>query len=148
MPGVPSAGGNSTWKAEVLAEADLRTTTGGSPSDAGPDSGRRMARDLENIGVGEDDTQGRDSLTYVRPSMDIFKAIFASDDEDSDDEEVEEGGGSQEKKGEAPNAGSSMLPQRLEEKPTKDADAGAGTVARAVPPSSSRCHRATATGVA
>ena len=111
MPGVPSAGGNSTWKAEeVLAEADLWTTTGGSLSDAGPDSGRRVARDLENIGLGEDDTQGRDSLTYGRPSVDIFKAIFTSDDEDSDDEEVEEGGGSQERKGEAPNAGSSMLP--------------------------------------
>ena len=44
-------------------------------------------RDLANIGLGEDETQGRDTLTYVRPSMDVFKAIFASDDEDSDDEE-------------------------------------------------------------
>ena len=133
MPGVPSAGGNNsaTWKAEeALAEADLRTATGGSASDAGPSSGRRMARDLENIGLGEDDTQGRDTLTYVRPSMDIFKAIFASDDEDSDDEEAEEDGGSQEKKDEAPNAGPLTLPQQLEEKPTKDADADA----RAVPP--------------
>ena len=133
MPGVPSAGGNGTWKAEeALAEADLLTATGGSASDAGPSSGRQMARDLENIGLGEDDTQGRDTLTYVRPSMDIFKAIFASDDEDSDDEEVEEDGGSQEKKDEAPNAGPSTLPQQLEEKPkpTKDAD----TDARAVPP--------------
>ncbi|KAF5375309.1 hypothetical protein D9757_009683 [Collybiopsis confluens] len=43
-------------------------------------------RDLTNIGLGdEDDTQGRDTLTYERPSVDIFKAIFASDDEDSDD---------------------------------------------------------------
>ena len=132
MPGVPSTGGNNTWKAEeALAEADLQTATGGSASDAGPSSGRRMARDLENIGLGEDDTQGRDTLTYVRPSMDIFKAIFASDDEDSDDEEVEEDGGSEEKKGEAPNAaGPSTLPQQLEEKSTKDADADA----RAVPP--------------
>jgi len=131
MPGVPSTGSNNTWKAEeALAEADLQTATGGSASDAGPSSGRRAARDLENIGLGEDDTQGRDTLTYVRPSMDIFKAIFASDDEDSDDEQVEEDRGSQEKKGEAPNAGPSTLPQQLEEKPTKDADADA----RAVPP--------------
>jgi len=43
-------------------------------------------RDLANIGLGEDETQGQDTLTYERPSMDIFKAIFASDDEDSDDE--------------------------------------------------------------
>lgn len=37
--------------------------------------------------MGEDDTQGRDTLTYERPAMDIFKAIFASDEEDSDEEE-------------------------------------------------------------
>lgn len=47
-------------------------------------------RDLGNIGLGEDETQGQDTLTYERPSMDIFKAIFASDDEDSDDEQEKE----------------------------------------------------------
>jgi len=47
---------------------------------------RRDPRDLENIGLGEDEDQGRDTLTYEKPTMDIFKAIFASDDEDSDDE--------------------------------------------------------------
>ncbi|KLO19292.1 hypothetical protein SCHPADRAFT_898867 [Schizopora paradoxa] len=46
-------------------------------------------RDIANIGLGEDETQGKDILTYERPSMDIFKAIFASDDEDSDDDEQE-----------------------------------------------------------
>ncbi|KAG9031825.1 hypothetical protein FRB95_002270 [Tulasnella sp. JGI-2019a] len=45
--------------------------------------------DLANIGLGEDETQGRDTLTYERPPMDIFKAIFASDDEDSSDDEEE-----------------------------------------------------------
>ena len=44
-------------------------------------------RNLANVGLGEDETQGRDILTYQRPGMDVFKAIFASDDEDSDDEE-------------------------------------------------------------
>ncbi|KAJ7483173.1 hypothetical protein FB451DRAFT_1438693 [Mycena latifolia] len=43
-------------------------------------------RDLSNVGLGEDETQGRDTLTYQRPAMDVFKAIFASDDEDSDDD--------------------------------------------------------------
>ena len=47
-------------------------------------------RDLANIGLGEDETQGQDTLTYERPSMDIFKAIFASNDEDSDDEQEKE----------------------------------------------------------
>ena len=101
MPGVPrnqaqgqSQGGNA-WKAEdALAEADLQTATGSANADPSPAAGlsRRTACDLENIGLGEDNSQGRDTLTYVRPSMDIFKAIFARDDEDSDDE-PEEGGG-------------------------------------------------------
>ena len=44
--------------------------------------------DLATVGLGEDETQGRDTLTYEKPSMDIFKAIFAeSDDEDEDDTE-------------------------------------------------------------
>lgn len=47
-------------------------------------------RDLTNIGLGEDETQGHDTLTYERPSMDIFKAIFASDSEDSDSEDLQE----------------------------------------------------------
>jgi G patch domain-containing protein 1 len=101
MPGVPrnqaqgqSQGGNA-WKAEeALAEADLQTATGSANADPSPAAGlsRRTACDLENIGLGEDNSQGRDTLTYVRLSMDIFKAIFARDDEDSDDE-PEEGGG-------------------------------------------------------
>jgi len=127
MPGVPSTGGN-TWKAEeALATADLQTATGSANADPSSSIGRQTGRDLENIGLGEDETQGRDTLTYVRPSMDIFKAIFASDDEDSD-EEAEEGGGGQEKG--APDAGLSTLPQQPEEKPTMNADADA----RVVPP--------------
>jgi G patch domain-containing protein 1 len=127
MPGVPSTGGN-TWKAEeALAAADLQTATGSTNADPSSSTvGRQTARDLENIGLGEDETQGRDTLTYVRPSRDIFKAIFASDDEDSD-EEAEEGGGGQEKG--TSDAGLSTLPQQPEEKPIVDADADA----RAVP---------------
>ncbi|GJE93220.1 G patch domain-containing protein [Phanerochaete sordida] len=46
----------------------------------------RGRRNLANVGLGEDEDQGRDTLTYQRPAMDVFKAIFASDDEDSDEE--------------------------------------------------------------
>jgi G patch domain-containing protein 1 len=46
-------------------------------------------KDISNVGLGGDETQGRDILTYTRPKMGIFKAIFARDDEDSDDEEDE-----------------------------------------------------------
>jgi G patch domain-containing protein 1 len=124
MPGVSDAGGN-VWKAEeVLAEADLQTATGSTGgADVTSSVGRRTERDLENIGLGEDESQGRDTLTYVRPSMDIFKAIFASDDEDSDDDAEEDGG--QEKGAPAPAApdpGPSTLPMRPEEgQPTGNA---------------------------
>ncbi|KAI9451844.1 hypothetical protein F5148DRAFT_1277664 [Russula earlei] len=119
---VPMEG--NAWKAEeALAEADLQTATG--TADAGPScasTSHRTTRDLENIGLGEDDSQGRDTLTYVRPSMDIFKAIFASDDEDSD-EDVEDDGDQGEDALEA--AGPSTSPKRPEEGPTANADAEA-----------------------
>ncbi|KAJ7881164.1 hypothetical protein B0H13DRAFT_2049820 [Mycena leptocephala] len=53
---------------------------------AGTSTASGGRRDLSNIGLGEDEAQGRDTLTYQRPAMDVFKAIFASDDEDSDDD--------------------------------------------------------------
>jgi G patch domain-containing protein 1 len=129
MPGVSRSQaqgtGDNAWKAEeALAEADLPIATGSVDANAGSSTeGRRTARDLENIGLGEDDSQGHDTLTYVRPSMDIFKAIFASDDEDSDDE-PEEGGG----QGTGiPDAGPSTLPTKGPEKqqPTENPDGGA-----------------------
>ncbi|EIW59856.1 uncharacterized protein TRAVEDRAFT_148029 [Trametes versicolor FP-101664 SS1] len=60
--------------------------TSGSGADVGASGRRSGPRNLTNIGLGEDDTQGQEILTYERPAMDVFKAIFASDDEDSDDE--------------------------------------------------------------
>ncbi|KAJ6485636.1 hypothetical protein C8R45DRAFT_1062616 [Mycena sanguinolenta] len=57
-------------------------------SAAGTSTANGGRRDLANIGLGEDEAQGRDTLTYQRPAMDVFKAIFASDDEDSDDEDA------------------------------------------------------------
>lgn len=56
-------------------------------TDGSAAAGNTGPRNLANVGLGDDETQGRDTLTYQRPSMDIFKAIFASDDEDSDDDE-------------------------------------------------------------
>ena len=43
---------------------------------------------LASVGLGEDETQGRDTLTYERPSMDLFKAIFADSDDDDEDEDL------------------------------------------------------------
>ena len=68
--------------------------TAGTEGGSGGDEEQRSTgpRNLANVGLGEDETQGRDILTYERPAMDVFKAIFASDDEDSDDEDEKEGG--------------------------------------------------------
>ncbi|KDN52316.1 hypothetical protein K437DRAFT_254300 [Tilletiaria anomala UBC 951] len=51
------------------------------------DGGGGVPPSLDQVGLGDDPTQGRDTLTYQKPSIDIFKAIFASDEEDSDEEE-------------------------------------------------------------
>jgi G patch domain-containing protein 1 len=73
--GPPSTGGSSNPQDQIAG------------SSTAPDTKRNGPRDLANIGLGEDDDQGRDTLTYERPSMDVFKAIFASDDEEEEGEE-------------------------------------------------------------
>jgi G patch domain-containing protein 1 len=78
----------SSW----TPEAALASSVSGTKSDLDKatetaSSRRDGPRDLTNIGLGGDENQGRDTLTYERPAMDIFKAIFASDDEDSGDEQ-------------------------------------------------------------
>lgn len=81
-----------TPEASASAAADMPTSGAGGDETGGvvqvqpsPDVPRGK-RDLANIGLGEDDGQGEDILTYERPPMSIFKAIFASDDEESEDE--------------------------------------------------------------
>ncbi|KAA1475490.1 hypothetical protein DENSPDRAFT_932393 [Dentipellis sp. KUC8613] len=90
-------GAGTAWRPEeALAEADLTTATTaiGTVPVEGSSSGAWKMRDLANVGLGEDDDQDNDILTYQRPSMDVFKAIFASDESsDEEDVEVEEGGG-------------------------------------------------------
>jgi len=90
-PEVPSETPGASISTSASQGADLGADAGGAvagviPStgvDTGPSHGKR---DLANIGLGENDGQGEDILTYERPSMDIFKAIFASDDEGSEDD--------------------------------------------------------------
>ncbi|KZT25345.1 hypothetical protein NEOLEDRAFT_1178454 [Neolentinus lepideus HHB14362 ss-1] len=70
------------------ADAETSTTAGGYISlNESQNQSLGGVKSLDNVGLGEDETQGTDILTYERPSMDVFKAIFASDDEDGDDEE-------------------------------------------------------------
>ncbi|KAJ6606998.1 hypothetical protein B0H10DRAFT_573183 [Mycena sp. CBHHK59/15] len=74
----PSAAASGTGWDQFSAPSDVSGT--------GTSTTRQEPRDLSNIGLGEDEAQGRDTLTYERPAMDVFKAIFASDEEDSDDD--------------------------------------------------------------
>ena len=81
------------WESEVgFAEAELVAASSGDGPSAAASQGasgddRQKHRDVNNVGLGEDETQGADILTYQRPERSIFKAIFASDEEDSDDED-------------------------------------------------------------
>ncbi|KAL4062541.1 hypothetical protein J3A83DRAFT_4381712 [Scleroderma citrinum] len=76
---------SSTQATDIPVQSDAATpTVPTSTSDETHDPAGK--RDLANIGLGEDDGQGDDILTYERPAMDIFKAIFASDEENSDGE--------------------------------------------------------------
>ncbi|KAK4684210.1 G patch domain-containing protein 1, partial [Tremellales sp. Uapishka_1] len=64
-----------------------------------------VPKTLGEVGMAEDVNQGRDTLSYKKPDIDIFKAIFASDDEDDEDEV------------EAVATGSVVESQEAEEKP-------------------------------
>jgi G patch domain-containing protein 1 len=88
--GAPASGGATAESGPAPLPLAI---TDGSAGDAGTGAVERKGpRNLANVGLGEDEDQGRDTLTYQRPAMDVFKAIFASDDEESDaDEEVEAG---------------------------------------------------------
>ncbi|KAH7922217.1 hypothetical protein BV22DRAFT_1070870 [Leucogyrophana mollusca] len=78
MPSTSSAPAEFTTDSAASGAVSVALST------SGAGGARNGKRDLENIGLGEDDGQGDDVLTYERPAMDVFKAIFASDDEDSD----------------------------------------------------------------
>lgn len=66
-----------------------------SGSSTGTDSGAggnapRQPKSLAEVGLADDENQGRDTLTYKKPEIDIFKAIFADDDDDDDDEDKDD----------------------------------------------------------
>ncbi|CAE6443109.1 unnamed protein product [Rhizoctonia solani] len=97
-PDGPPAAPTKTWEEEVgvaptapasVDLADVETKPLDAADDTGGDGDTEQdlgPRDLANVGLGDDPHQGVDTLTYVRPAMDVFKAIFASDEEESDEE--------------------------------------------------------------
>ncbi|ETW78731.1 hypothetical protein HETIRDRAFT_49626, partial [Heterobasidion irregulare TC 32-1] len=89
-----STSATGTWRPEqAMADADLQTATTSIGAIPGSSSvyGGQKRKDLGNVGLGNDEKHGRDTLKPVQPRMDIFKAIFASDDEDSENEPGENG---------------------------------------------------------
>ena len=90
-PELESTTATPSWQApaETSAETSGATASSSDAPHVALEVLRSGHRDLANVGLGEDEDQGRDTLSYVRPAMDIFKAIFASDEEDSDGEDEE-----------------------------------------------------------
>ena len=95
LAGMPLPKNDASWESAFTHQA-LPTAFGGSKSSAGPadddasgevEEVERQPKTLADVGMPGDANQGRDTLTYVKPSIDIFKAIFASDDEDDDDDD-------------------------------------------------------------
>ena len=90
-----SASTSSSWDPTTAGILSTDPTGGAGTEGAGELSAdvsppsRSGPKDISNVGLGEDEDQGKDTLTYQRPAMDIFKAIFASDDEDSDEDDDE-----------------------------------------------------------
>ena len=102
----------------------FRTPGAGLSGRPGNNQGRK---DLSNVGLGEDDDQGRDTLTYERPAMDIFKAIFASDEEDSDGEDNGKMDEDESSSGPA-TTGIPVAKVEAEALPTHDLEVGAGNI--------------------
>ncbi|KAI0825617.1 hypothetical protein BC629DRAFT_1578337 [Irpex lacteus] len=98
----------------AITEGTEEVEKGEGEGEAGKSGGRR---NLANIGLGDDETQGADTLTYQRPAMDVFKAIFASDDEDSDGEDDREDGGASAAPEQTPAEAVVKVEEPAEEKP-------------------------------
>ncbi|KAH7335550.1 hypothetical protein B0J17DRAFT_630573 [Rhizoctonia solani] len=97
-PDGPPIAPTKTWEEEVgvaptapasvdLADVETKPLDAADDGEEGDAEQELGPRDLANVGLGDDPHQGMDTLTYVRPAMDVFKAIFASDEEESDEED-------------------------------------------------------------
>lgn len=98
---VSSSGVNARWEAGKRELQALASSHGKHPQQVLPElsgvhahdeaskdrDGSRL--DLANVGLGESDT-AKEETTYVKPPMDLFKAVFA-DDDDSDSENEKDG---------------------------------------------------------
>ena len=86
LENLPLPKNDASWESQFIHKPG---TDQPAQSEAGAGEERRP-RTLAEVGMAEDVNQGRDTLTYTKPSIDIFKAIFASDGEDDEDDENDE----------------------------------------------------------
>ncbi|WVQ96167.1 hypothetical protein IAU59_003270 [Kwoniella sp. CBS 9459] len=90
---MPLPSNDASWESKfiyqpaVAKDAAVPDTT----QATAPAGEERQPTSIAEVGMAEDPNQGRDTLTYTKPSIDIFKAIFASDDEDDDSEDEDVG---------------------------------------------------------
>lgn len=89
--GLPLPKNDASWEGKFIYKAPDGASSTTAPGQSGDGNGQeeRRPRNIGEVGMAEDINQGRDTLSYTKPSIDIFKAIFASDDEEDDDEEEE-----------------------------------------------------------
>ncbi|OCF37096.1 G patch domain-containing protein 1 [Kwoniella heveanensis BCC8398] len=90
MDTMPLPSNDASWESKFIHQPSSakEPTPASSSAQAATSTGEeRQLTSLAEVGMADDANQGRDTLTYTKPNIDIFKAIFASDDEDDDEEE-------------------------------------------------------------
>ncbi|TYJ57838.1 hypothetical protein B9479_001448 [Cryptococcus floricola] len=91
MEGMPLPSNDASWESKFIHKPTSPSTSQEAPpQDQVQAGGERQPTNISEVGMADDINQGRDTLTYEKPSIDIFKAIFA-DDEDDDEDEDENG---------------------------------------------------------
>ncbi|WRT69506.1 uncharacterized protein IL334_006492 [Kwoniella shivajii] len=86
---VPLPKNDASWESKFIYQPSSASASdqNGAPSTKEEITGEKQPTSIAEVGMANDVNQGRDTLTYKKPGIDIFKAIFASDDEDEDDDE-------------------------------------------------------------
>ncbi|WWC65679.1 uncharacterized protein I303_108300 [Kwoniella dejecticola CBS 10117] len=96
MDAMPLPTNDASWESRFIHKPNASTSPGHDNANSGgagaslSEGGEKQPTSITEVGMANDINQGRDTLTYSKPSIDIFKAIFASDDEDDDEDEAED----------------------------------------------------------
>ncbi|WVO13770.1 hypothetical protein L204_101392 [Cryptococcus depauperatus] len=122
---LPLPANDSSWESKFIyqeSSSQKSTTQSSTLASASELSGDRVPKSLAEVGMADDINQGRDTLTYTKPSIDIFQAVFADDEEDEVEDELD----TKEEGGEAAEEAKTMVgvdpfpPRKLDEEGTVD----------------------------